>query len=412
MKKILFITSNFLPSKLTGSEEFIKNIAYSFKNSYEVTVLTHVGKSFNYIWNPLIEKLPSNETINGVNIVRLEVNHLKSFFLILIKSLFKIINRDFLNLLIPSVLLDKVDIYIGPNFIGLKNYLAINEFDTIHVGPMPYKYLLHTNFLHKSLKLKSKFICTPFFHETQNLYYSDIFKKFMTDCDLIHAVSDFEKNLLVNEMGIKRESVIKIPLFLDTKDFKDSYSLELKSKEFKEKFEINNNEILIFGIGDNRRDAKGIEYTIQALNLLNRSRYNICLISAGGNYRLENFKIKSDFRIINLGHVSKDRMEVLFYLCDIFCMPSQIESFGLVYLEAWAKRKPVVAFKTGAVSELLSEGALLAEFKDIKDLSYKLQFLIDSYDERLRIGNQGYNRFIKNFTKEKVIESYKKNFFN
>ena len=57
-KKVLFITSNFLPNKLTGSEEFIKNLSLLLiTKGLDITVLTHRGSNFNYVWNPFQKNL-------------------------------------------------------------------------------------------------------------------------------------------------------------------------------------------------------------------------------------------------------------------------------------------------------------------------------------------------------------------
>ncbi len=42
--------------------------------------------------------------------------------------------------------------------------------------------------------------------------------------------------------------------------------------------------------------------------------------------------------------------------CDVFAPPSHIDSFGLVYLEARLRGKPVIGGRTGAQCSLIEEG--------------------------------------------------------
>jgi glycosyltransferase involved in cell wall biosynthesis len=413
MKKILFITSNFMPSSLTGSEEFIRKISTNLKNTYDVTVLTHIGKEFKYIWNPFIDKLPSSEKIEGVNIVRLEVNHAKNFVIIFFKILTKLLGENLFRKFFGQKFSDYISLYIGPQFIGLENFLSTNSFDFIHVGPLPYEYLIHTNNLHKKLNLKSKLLCTPFFHETQKVFYLDLFKRFMKDIDFIHVVTNYEKDTLVKKMNVDSNKITTIPLFLNLREYSTDSALEAGSQELRKRLDIKEEDLIILGIGDSRKDAKGIEYTISALNNVSIHHKNICLITIGGDYSLNQFFLNSDIKIINLGHISDmKRKEEIFNICDIFCMPSQIESFGLVYLEAWIRKKPVIAFDLAVSSEILSEGALLAANKDVLNLASKLEILINSATLRKEIGSNGYRKLVDFYSLDKVLKIYSSKLFS
>jgi glycosyltransferase involved in cell wall biosynthesis len=57
-----------------------------------------------------------------------------------------------------------------------------------------------------------------------------------------------------------------------------------------------------------------------------------------------------------LGHVTGERRVDLFKSCDVVCMPSRNEPFGIVALEGWAAGKPVVASEVGGPSEFVWHG--------------------------------------------------------
>jgi glycosyltransferase involved in cell wall biosynthesis len=60
-----------------------------------------------------------------------------------------------------------------------------------------------------------------------------------------------------------------------------------------------------------------------------------------------------------LGDVSQAELAREYQTCDVFCLPSVQEGFGIVFLEAMAAGKPIVAARVAAVPEVVSDGLLV-----------------------------------------------------
>lgn len=91
-----------------------------------------------------------------------------------------------------------------------------------------------------------------------------------------------------------------------------------------------------------------------------------------------------------------------------------IEGFGLVYLEANYFNCPVIGTASGGISEAIinEKTGLLVKQNDIDDLVEKILFLYKNEDVRKKMGVFSYERIIKEFNWEIIINDYIKVFNN
>ena len=80
--------------------------------------------------------------------------------------------------------------------------------------------------------------------------------------------------------------------------------------------------------------------------------------------------------------------------------PSRAESFGLVFLEAWAFGLPVIGCRVGAIPDVVEHGVsgLLISPDDSEGLAACVSRLIDDPAEAKRLGAEGRRRVLAQHT--------------
>ena len=99
-------------------------------------------------------------------------------------------------------------------------------------------------------------------------------------------------------------------------------------------------------------------------------------------------------RVEFLGHVAFDHLAQEYRRADVFCLPSRQEAFGIVYLEAMAAGRPIVAARAAAVPEVVPDGVcgILVPPGRPDELAQALDRLLSSAEERHRMGEAGRRR--------------------
>lgn len=92
---------------------------------------------------------------------------------------------------------------------------------------------------------------------------------------------------------------------------------------------------------------------------------------------------------------------------DVLVIPSRMESFGLVALEAFVMNIPVVAFNTGGLREILEECPIgyLVPQGDIEQMAQTICSLQDSYKSTEDLG---YNYVKEHFSNEIMAKNFEK----
>lgn len=101
-----------------------------------------------------------------------------------------------------------------------------------------------------------------------------------------------------------------------------------------------------------------------------------------------------------MGDVDEDDKISLLAASDVVVLPSARDSFGLVFLEAWACRVPVVGVAAGAIASLVADGedGLLVPYEDVPALAAAIRRLLADPELRRRMGERGFDKVRRRFS--------------
>lgn len=154
-------------------------------------------------------------------------------------------------------------------------------------------------------------------------------------------------------------------------------------------------------------DQKGVDHLLEAIALWNPPA-DLFEFRIGGDgpmraaYQALAVRLGVADRVRWLGAVSREDAPRLFRECHTYTMPSRHETFGVVYAEAIASGKPIIATRCGGPEFIANpDNGILVDVGDVKGLAKAMQSVatgLDSYKpDVIRID------FEKRFSRKAVV---------
>jgi N-acetyl-alpha-D-glucosaminyl L-malate synthase BshA len=157
----------------------------------------------------------------------------------------------------------------------------------------------------------------------------------------------------------------------------------------------------------NLRPTKRIDLLLRSVAATKHRERLRLLILAGNAFQpyqhlLDELQIREYVIVRNAAEPIEDYLQA----ADAGLYTSEVESFGLSILETMFFGKPVVAFRTGGIPEVLGDTGLLHRFGDVEAMARAIDRLITEPELASRLGDRARQRALTNFTAEHAVPRY------
>lgn len=398
--KILHVCSNYYPAH-GGPQYTMRHLSENFIRYFGDEV--HVATS-DSLYGPemkIFEKIePANETIHGVQVQRFPFSRWQYPFIDFTARAYKKIRKKTL----PHLLL-KYRWELACK--GIDACMARCDADVIMATTASYMFADYPFWRAKTLQPKP-FILYGALHLHINWPGNAPVIQRAKACDLYIANTDFEKEKLVG-YGVSEKKIVTIGTGIDVQ----AYTCEpAQVAAFREKYQVQPGDILIGHVG-RLSEGKGAGTVLDAFRALYKEMKQCKLLLAGTSTsfvkELQEKIVAEQLPVIILEDFENTLKPVLFHSIDVFVLASHGESFGVVFLEAWACKKPVVGMATGAVASLVSTGkdGLLFKQQDTADLTRILKSLASQPAMRQKMGDVGFKKITEQFSWPIITKKYR-----
>ena len=246
---------------------------------------------------------------------------------------------------------------------------------------IPYVLTEHSS-IEKSKYVKSKYI--------------SYIKSAYDNADALISVSNHLKNELSRICN--RKDIFVIPNFLDGKFFRP-----LKG--------IKENKIFTFFSLGFLVQGKGFENLLKACKILDDKKVDFILEIGGNGYLKKDLqKLVYSYNLTDkikfLGKLSREEVVYKMNCCDSFILTSENETFGVVYIEALACGKFIIATKNGGVEDIINKNnGFLIEKNTPEEIS---KIMIKAMKSKSLFNSRQIREyFCNNFEKDVVIDKLK-----
>ncbi len=264
-----------------------------------------------------------------------------------------------------------------------------------------------------------------YFSGIKSQLYQCIERKLAKKSSKIIALSEIQKNDLVNKYKICPEDKVRvIPLGFDLSRFRDN--MDEKRKQFRDDYLLDDDEMAIGIVGrivpikNHDLFLEGIKYVAE------RSGKKIRAFIIGDGE--DKFKAMEKCRTLGLSSVDftieKRKAQVTFtsWIKDVDCVNAGMDIISLTsfnegtpvsLIEAQAAGKPVITTSVGGIGNIVLPGktALLSDINLKSDFQEKLLIMVQDDEMRNNFGSAGWDFVHEKFSYNRLVENMK-NLYN
>jgi glycosyltransferase involved in cell wall biosynthesis len=384
---VAFVLPRFFPYRGGYENSLLALSKYLVQRGHRVTVFTTVANDLEAFWLPGFNTFPEEEiSVDGVVVRRFPI-------------CYNVLRRRATRLLGMMPYWRWKAQYWTPSFRipGLPQALREVDADLFHIGPLPYTNLMYAGL--RAAELKGvPVIATPCTHlgEDSN---DDVTRHYLQPyqigllkrCAKVFCMTKTEMQRL-EDVGVTSEKVVI------------GYGIDLQTATggnpdyLRETYRVDGPVILHLGM---KAFEKGSETLLEAMKILWSTGSNAWLVMAGPSLSAFDRWVATSAqdcpRFLNLPAFADTEKRDFLASATVVVQPSRVESLGLVLLEAWANKKPVIAADIAVSRELIHScaGGAVVPFGNAPELAAEIERILTSSDLARTMGAGGHQKALE-----------------
>jgi len=400
--KIVFLQDDFPPESFGGAGISTYDIAVGMRNSgHEVFVITTCRK----------EGEAGESDYHGIKVFKIASDYPGRW-----RAYVSLYNK-------PAVReVEKLLKKIKPNVVHANNIHFYLSYYSLKVAKKYAKVVVITfrdvmafNFG----KLKTRYYLENFDYNTTwidhikqakkrwNPFRNFFIRRYLGYADKLFAVSGALKDALLQN-GIRNVEVVHTGIDVNLWDVSED-----EKDKFKEKFNLKNKKVILFG--GRLSGAKGGGKTIEAMLEIVKDVPDAVLLIAG---KVDEYaqKMKEEANRLGIGNklvftgwIERDKIKYALASSSVVLVPSIcFDAFPRIALEAMASGKPVIGTHYGGASEIITDGVTGYVINPMhsKEIAEKTIDLLKDPKKAEEFGQAGYDRVRANFNLEDKVGEY------
>lgn len=400
--RLLITCPYYVPAQSGAARHMLELAKRSASEGWQVTVYTTNALDFDYFWDRRAKKTKTGtEREDSLIIRRFAVRHLPlgKYGYFGWRKLMSLLTRlpfDTTELLLRMCL-------FTPWVPSLYQELHEDgDYDLVHAYTLPFDSLAYAAQRYAQQR-GIPFVFTPLTHLGENAksavreHYTLPHQIEMSRrSNRVLAQTSIERDYLIGK-GVPAAKIVVVGPGVDPKSIKGGHG-----ERFRQRHDLDGP--IVFYIGVHAYD-KGTVHLIKAMQLLWKRGSKANLVLAGAHFPgfgryLDSLPQEIRDRYLVLGHVDEEEKRDLLAAGDVFVMASRTDSFGIVYLEAWIYKKPVIGALSGGVPDVITHerDGLLVSFGDISELARAIERLLHDKKFAECLGHVGYKKTMAQHT--------------
>ena len=367
------------------------------RRGHQVDVFT--SRSVDYMsWR---NQLLGREQINGVNVQRFRAIQRRGYT-------WRLLDLGVRNYAAGPAALWEPLVFFGNGpvmpMLGRAIHRQARRYDLVHINNLHYAHAQTT--FQAAQKSGLPVVLSPLLHAEQPVTYDvGYMRTIMANAQALLALTAAERDFMREEQLADKIVVGGVGLDMDEFPARDRFACRRQLGVPEDAF------VMLF-LG-RKTGYKGLDRCLAAFTKLRSQRDDIHFLAYGAETD-ESRKLWADYHAEHgdlpgldvRSEVSDEERLAALAACDVFVMPSVGESFGIVYLEAWAYGKPVIGANIRAVSSLIDDGVdgYLVEPDAPEQLVDRLAQLAADPEVATLMGRRGHAKLLHRYTNERIAD--------